>query len=71
VRERLAVSKQTAQKIYTEWLNLKKLNEWDVNSIRLQPETSLLLWKTYRTMGTSTGHRSILDRTSKFRPKRV
>jgi hypothetical protein len=30
VRERLAVSKRAAQKIYTERFNVKKLNEWDV-----------------------------------------
>jgi hypothetical protein len=40
------VSKRAAQKIDTERFNLKKLNEGDVkNSIRLQSETSLQLWK--------------------------
>jgi hypothetical protein len=47
VRERLAVSKRAAKDICTERLNVKKLNEGDVkNSIRLQSETSLQLWKT-------------------------
>jgi hypothetical protein len=41
------------------------------NSIGLQSETSLQLWKTSRTVGTSTGHGTILARTSKFRLKRV
>jgi hypothetical protein len=36
VRERLAASKQAAEKIDTETFNVKKLNEGDVkNSIRL------------------------------------
>jgi hypothetical protein len=42
VRERLAVSKGAAQKVDTDRFNLKKLK----HSIRLQPETSLLLLKT-------------------------
>jgi DNA-binding Xre family transcriptional regulator len=46
VRERLVVNKQAAQKIDMERFNVKKLNEGDVNSIRLQSETSLQLWKT-------------------------
>jgi hypothetical protein len=46
VRERLAVSKQGAQKIDTERLNVEKLNEGMLkNSIRLQSETSLKLWR--------------------------
>jgi hypothetical protein len=47
VRERLAVSKQAAQKIDTERFIIKKLDEGKLmNSIRLQSETSLQLWKT-------------------------
>jgi hypothetical protein len=47
VRERLAVSKRAAQKVDTARFNVKKLNEEDVkNSIRLQSETSLQVWKT-------------------------
>jgi hypothetical protein len=48
-------------------LNLGKLKK----SIRLQTQTSLQLWKTYKVMRTSTGHGRLLERTSKFRPKRV
>jgi hypothetical protein len=72
VRERLAVSKRAAQNVDMDRLNLKKLNEGVLkNSIRLQSETSLQLWKTWRTVGISTGHWTILERTSKFRAKKV
>jgi hypothetical protein len=72
VRERLEVTKQAAQKIDTERFNVKKLNKRMLkNSIRLQSETSFQLWKTYRTVGTSTGHGTRLERTSKVQPKRV
>jgi hypothetical protein len=43
VRERLAVSKGVAQKTEMERFNVKELNE---DSIGLQSETSLQLWKT-------------------------
>jgi DNA-binding Xre family transcriptional regulator len=43
MRERLAVSKQAAQKIDMERFNVRKLNEGDVNSIRLHSETSVQL----------------------------
>jgi hypothetical protein len=72
VRERLAVSKRAAQKIDTERFNVKKLNGVGgmlKNSIRLQSETCFQLWKTKRTVGTSIGHGTILERTSTFRPK--
>jgi hypothetical protein len=47
LRERLAVSKRAAQKVDTERFNVKKLNEGMLkNSIRLQSETCLQLWKT-------------------------
>jgi hypothetical protein len=74
VRERLAVSKRAAQKIDTERFNLKKLTRGGgvlKNSIRLQSETCLQLWKTWRTVETSIRHGKILERKSKFRPKRV
>jgi hypothetical protein len=46
VRERLAVSKQAAQKIDTKRFNVKKLNEGKLKPrIRLQLETLLQLWK--------------------------
>jgi hypothetical protein len=73
VRERLAVSKRAARKIDTERFNVKKLKTRVMlkNSIRLQSETSLQLSKTWRTVGTSTGRETILERTSTLRPKRV
>jgi hypothetical protein len=47
VRERLAVSKRPAQKIDMERFNVKKLTRGILkNSIRLQSEASLQLWKT-------------------------
>jgi hypothetical protein len=74
VRERLAVSKRAAQKMETERFNVKQLNEGGgglKNSVRLQLETSLQLYKTWRTVETSVGHGTVLERTSKFRLKRV
>jgi hypothetical protein len=39
--------------------------------MRLQSTISLQLWRTWMIMGTSVEHRTLLERTSKFRPKRV
>jgi hypothetical protein len=61
VKERLAVSKRAAQKIDAERFDVKKLNKGDVNSIRLQSETSLQFWKTYRTLEISIGHGTITE----------
>jgi hypothetical protein len=71
VRERPAVNKQAAQKVDMEGFNLKKLNGLLKNSIRLQAETSLQLWKSQRTMVTPIGNGTILERTSEFWSKRV
>jgi endonuclease/exonuclease/phosphatase family metal-dependent hydrolase len=47
VRERLAVIKRAAQKIDTERFNVKEITRGTLkNSIKLQSETSLQLWKT-------------------------
>jgi len=47
VRERLALSKQAAQKFHEERFNLRKLNELEVrNKIRLRSQTGLQLWRT-------------------------
>jgi len=47
VRERLALSKQAAQKFEVERFNLRKLNELEVrNKIRLRSQTGLQLWGT-------------------------
>jgi hypothetical protein len=57
VRERLAVSMRAVQKIDTERLNVKKLNEGDVKEqYQVTIKTTLQLWKTDRTVGTSKGH---------------
>jgi hypothetical protein len=44
-RERLAVSKQAAQKFDGERFNLRKLNELE-GAIRLRFHTGLQLWRT-------------------------
>jgi len=47
VRERLAVSKQAAQRFDGERFNLRNLNELRLeNSIRLRLQTGLQLWRT-------------------------
>jgi hypothetical protein len=47
VRERLAVSKQAAQKFDGERFNLRKLKEQEVKKrIRLRLQTGLQLWRT-------------------------
>jgi hypothetical protein len=47
VRERLAVSKQAAQKVDTEIFNVKKLNEGDVREqYQVRIGYTFFLWKT-------------------------
>jgi hypothetical protein len=47
VREKLAVSKQAAQKFEVERFKLRKLVSWRLgNSIRLGSQTGLQLWRT-------------------------
>ena len=46
VRERLAESKQPAQKLNGERFILRKLKDLEVNSIRLRLQTVLQLWGT-------------------------
>jgi hypothetical protein len=47
VKERLAVSEQTAQKFDVERFNLRKLNELEVRKqFRLRFQTILQLWRT-------------------------
>jgi len=47
VRERMAVSKQTAQRFDGERFNLRKLNELKFGkSIRLRLLTALQVWRT-------------------------
>ena len=47
VRERLAVSKQAAQKFDVERSNLRKLMSWKLgNGIRLSLQTGVQLWRT-------------------------
>jgi hypothetical protein len=72
VRERLAVSKRAAQKIDMERFIVKKLNEGAVKEqYQVTIRNMFAPLETYRTVGTSTGHGIILERTSKFRPKSV
>ena len=47
VRERLAISKQTAQKCGAERFNLKYLNEHEVRKLyQMRLQTGLQLWRT-------------------------
>jgi hypothetical protein len=63
IRERLAVSKRPVNKMDMDRFNLKKLNEAKLrNSIRLQSKTDFQLWRTWRIMGTLTGHGTLLER---------
>jgi hypothetical protein len=48
-----------------------KMRGFFKNSIRLQSKQVCSSGKLKRTMGTSIGHGTILDRNSKFLPKRV
>jgi hypothetical protein len=49
----------------TERFNVKRKGG-GVKTIRLQSETRLQLWKTYRTVGSSIGHGAVLERTAFF-----
>jgi hypothetical protein len=72
VRERLALSKRVAQKIDTKRFNVKELNEEDIKEQYLVTiRNKFAALETYRTVGTSTGHGTMLERTSKPRPKRA
>ena len=47
VMERLAISKQAAQKFDVEYFNLKMLSEWENrNHISLRSQTVLQPWRT-------------------------
>jgi hypothetical protein len=61
-RDRLAVRKRAAQKIHTKRFNLKKLNEREVNSSRLQSQTSLQLCETWKIVEASIGYKTLSQR---------
>jgi glycine betaine/choline ABC-type transport system substrate-binding protein len=71
-RESLAVSKRAAQKIDTERFNVKKLNEGDVKE-----QYQVIIRKKFAALenledsGDINRDGIILERTSKFRPKKV
>jgi hypothetical protein len=70
--DRLAVSKRAQQEIDTEKLNFKNLNEGDVKEqyqVTIRNKSAAL--ENLGAVGTTIGHGIILERTSKFRPKRV
>jgi hypothetical protein len=72
VRERLAVSKRAAQKIDTKRYNVKNLNEGDVKKqYEFTIRKKFAALENLEDSGASTGHGIILERTSKFLPKRV
>jgi hypothetical protein len=72
LRERLSVSKRAALKFDMQRFDLRKLNNAEVrNSIKSKSQRSLQLWKTWMIMWTSVGLGEILERKSKFQPKRI
>jgi hypothetical protein len=72
VRERLAVSKQMVKKMDMERFNLKKLNEEEVieqYQVTIKNKSAAL--ENLDDNGDIIGNGKLLDRTSKFQPKRV
>jgi hypothetical protein len=71
VRERLAVSKQAAQKVDTERFNVKKLNEGDVKEqYQVTIRNKFTALKNLEDSGYISGAWENI-RTSKFWPKTV
>jgi uncharacterized protein (DUF927 family) len=72
VRERLTVNKQAAQKIDMERFYLIKLNKGDVKQqYQVTIRNKLADLENLQDKGTSTVHGTLLERISKFWPKRV
>jgi hypothetical protein len=65
------VSKGAAQKIGVERFSLKNLTEEEVKEQYQVTKQVCRSCKLKRIMGTSIGHEILLERTSKFQPKRV
>jgi hypothetical protein len=70
VRERLAVCKQMVKKMDMDRFNLKKLNEEVKEQYQVTIRNKAVL-ENLEIMGTSIGHGTLLERTSKFWRKRV
>jgi hypothetical protein len=73
VRERLAVSKRTMHRFCVERFNLKKLNKVEVieHCHVKKSQIGSQLWKTYTLRWLLIELGKLLERTSKFLPKRV
>jgi hypothetical protein len=72
VRERLAVSKRAAQKIDNERFNVKKLNKGVVKEqYQVTIRNMFAALENLEDSGDKTVNGIILERTSKFRPKRA
>jgi hypothetical protein len=70
VRDGLAVSKQTAQKMGMERYNLKKLNEEEVKEqYQVTTRNKFVALGDLDDKGTSIGHGALLQRRSTFRQK--
>jgi hypothetical protein len=55
-----------------ERCKFKKLNEGEFKELyQVIIRNNLQLWKTYRVMGASIGHGTLLERTAKFQLKAV
>jgi hypothetical protein len=72
VRERLAVSKQAAQKMDIQTLNLKKLNKGEDNEhYQVTITNKFAALENLMITETSIRNVTLLKITSKFQPKRV
>jgi hypothetical protein len=72
VRERLAVSKQTVHRVNMERFNLKKLNEAEgKQQYRVEISNRFAALENLDDEGLLTNLQELLERISKFQPKRV
>jgi hypothetical protein len=72
VREMLAVGKRAVTKMDVERLNLKKLHEGEVKEqYQVAIKNKFAGLETESIMGTSIGHATLLEETSKFGLRRV
>jgi hypothetical protein len=72
VRERLTVSKQATERVYTEGFSLKKLNEVeDKEHYRVEISNRFLVLANLELRRLLIEHRKLLERIYKFQPKRI
>jgi hypothetical protein len=72
VRERLAVNKQRSHRFHMERFNLKRLHEVKGKvQYRVEVSNRLQLWKIWTQRWILIEPGKLLERISKFQPKRV